>query len=49
MKGARRREHDIIILGAEGTGGDVLRWFPELAALAGSNPARVLRGGAVDR
>jgi len=32
MTGARHREQDVIILGAGGTGGDVLDWFGELAA-----------------
>ena len=31
MTGALHREHDVIILGAGGTGGDVLDWFAELA------------------
>ncbi len=32
MTGARHLEQDVIILGAGGTGGDVLDWFAELAA-----------------
>jgi sugar O-acyltransferase (sialic acid O-acetyltransferase NeuD family) len=32
MTGARELEQDVIILGAGGTGGDVLDWFAELAA-----------------
>jgi sugar O-acyltransferase (sialic acid O-acetyltransferase NeuD family) len=32
MTGALHREHDVIILGAGGTGGDVLDWFAELDA-----------------
>jgi sugar O-acyltransferase (sialic acid O-acetyltransferase NeuD family) len=32
MTGARHQEQDVIILGAAGTGGDVLEWFAELAA-----------------
>jgi len=32
MMGARHLEQDVIILGAGGTGGDVLDWFAELAA-----------------
>jgi sugar O-acyltransferase (sialic acid O-acetyltransferase NeuD family) len=31
MTGTRHPEQDVIILGAGGTGGDVLEWFPELA------------------
>jgi PglD N-terminal domain len=32
MRGALHLEEDVIILGAGGTGGDVLDWFAELAA-----------------
>ena len=32
MTGIRDRDQDVIILGAGGTGGDVLDWFAELAA-----------------
>jgi sugar O-acyltransferase (sialic acid O-acetyltransferase NeuD family) len=32
MTGARHLEQDVIILGAGGTGGDVIDWFAELAA-----------------